>query len=48
MVSRGLRQALIVMRKELKDSTLRQQVAIRRESFESSLAKRARAILSGR
>ena len=32
-------------RRDLRDSALRQQVAIRRESFESSLAKRARAIL---
>jgi hypothetical protein len=33
-------------RKALRDSSLRQQVAIRRESFESSLAKRARAVLA--
>jgi hypothetical protein len=32
-------------RKDLRDSTLRQQVAIRKESFESSLAKRTRAVL---
>jgi hypothetical protein len=32
-------------KKALRDSALRQQVAIRRESFESSLAKRARTLL---
>jgi hypothetical protein len=32
-------------RRDLRDSALRQQVAIRRESFESSLGKRARAIM---
>jgi hypothetical protein len=36
------------VRRELKDSSLRQQVAIRKESFESSLAKRARMILGSR
>ena len=33
------------VRRELKDSELRRKVAVRRESFESSYAKRARAIL---
>lgn len=32
-------------KRELKDSALRQQIAIRKESFESSLAKRARVVL---
>jgi hypothetical protein len=33
-------------RKQLRDSELRQRVAVRRASFESSLAKRARAVLA--
>jgi hypothetical protein len=33
------------VRRELKDSELRRQLSIRKESFESSMAKRARAIL---
>ena len=35
-------------RKDLRDSALRQQVAVRKESFESSLSKRARAVLERR
>jgi hypothetical protein len=33
-------------RKELKDAELRRKIAVRKESFESSLAKRARAVLA--